>query len=88
MANRPSSRRKKKPKSQPQADGSLQTGRNTDQANDPDPILARLKELGGPVTRDRYLGLACVGTCKKEDWSAEDEADLPEELQDWSRFKK
>lgn len=52
---------------------------------DEDPGLVTLRRYGIPVTRENYLSLA-FGDPVPE-LSAEQEADLPPELQDWSRFK-
>ncbi len=52
-----------------------------------DEILSLLKRAGLPVTRDEYLKVAYFGEPPKE-WTAELEAELPKELQDWSQFER
>jgi hypothetical protein len=46
-----------------------------------DPILALMRELNLPVTREDYLNLAYLGRPPKQ-LSAEEEADLPKEIRD------
>jgi hypothetical protein len=49
-----------------------------------DPIVASLKAMGKPVTRENYIAHNWDETPK--DWNAEHEAELPEELQDFDQF--
>ena len=49
-----------------------------------DSVLEALQRHGIPVTREAYLGLA-YGEPVPE-LTAEQEAELPPELQDWTRF--
>ena len=49
-----------------------------------DVVVELLKRAGVPVTRESYLRLAYFGRVPKE-LSAEEEAELPKELQDWTR---
>jgi hypothetical protein len=51
-----------------------------------DPILERMKKLGGPITRERYIWNNWPDGV--EHWTAEHEAALPEELQNWQRFER
>jgi hypothetical protein len=52
-----------------------------------DRVLADLKKLmGGAVTRQQYIDFIYFGDPPKE-WTAENEADLPVELQDPKIFK-
>jgi hypothetical protein len=50
-----------------------------------DLIIERLKKLGGPITRERYIWNAYPDGAPVP-WSAEAEDDLPPELQNWERF--
>jgi hypothetical protein len=50
-----------------------------------DVVLELLHELKMPVTRENYLKIAYLGD-PPEEWGAELEAELPEELRDWSQF--
>jgi hypothetical protein len=45
-----------------------------------------MRRDGVPITRENYLQMAYFGEVPQP-WSAEDEAGLPKELQDWSGFK-
>jgi hypothetical protein len=44
-------------------------------------ILAILEAAGGPITRERYIALA-YGDEVPDPWTPEDEAELPDFLQD------
>lgn len=48
-------------------------------------VIALIKMDGDPVTRESYIAVA-YGPDMPDPWTAEDEAELPEELQDWSQF--
>lgn len=50
-----------------------------------DAVLDRMRRNDLPITRENYIEQN-YGT-RKLDWNAEDELDLPEELQDWSLFE-
>jgi hypothetical protein len=52
-------------------------------ADDPLAVFMRKEKI--PLTRENYIALNYLGELP-EDWTPEDEADLPAELQDWSRF--
>jgi hypothetical protein len=45
-----------------------------------------IKKLGFKPTRQNYIDLIFLGD-PPVPWTAEDEADLPESLQDWSIFE-
>ncbi len=47
-----------------------------------DSIIEFLKSIGGPITRERYLGMAYPNGVP-DDWGAELEMELPEELRDF-----
>lgn len=49
-------------------------------------VLADLKKILGTdkVTREQYINFIYMGE-PPEEWTAEDEADMPEELRDWSK---
>lgn len=47
------------------------------------PLVAWLKELKIPITRDNYIQ-ACWGDDPPNPWNAEAEDQIPKELQDWS----
>lgn len=49
-------------------------------------VIALIKMDGDPVTRESYIA-AAYGGDMPDPWTAEDEAELPEELQDWSQFE-
>ena len=49
-----------------------------------DPLVAMMKRDGIPVTRQNYLQMAYPTGLPE--WSAELEAEMPPELQDWSQF--
>jgi hypothetical protein len=51
-----------------------------------DPIIDMMHAHGIPITREAYIELAYMGAPPSE-WTAENEADLPAELQDWSKVK-
>lgn len=61
----------------------------SDEEEDDDRVIQRLKQNGKPVTRQRYLDANYVGgnAPKAKDWTVAHEADLPRQLQDWSLFK-
>jgi hypothetical protein len=48
-----------------------------------DPLVDWMKKHKIPITRKNYLELNDV---PKNEWTAEDESNLPVYLQDWSRF--
>jgi hypothetical protein len=50
-----------------------------------DPVIEMLGELGLPVTRQYYIDLNWSPV--PDPWTPDDEAELPEELQDWTRFE-
>ena len=50
-----------------------------------DDITELLEEAGIPVTRENYIDLNWGGEPKN--WTAEQEGQLPKELQDWSLFE-
>ena len=45
-------------------------------------------QLGGDVSRDDYIAFVYGDNDIPDPWTPEDEAELPEELQDWSRFSE
>ena len=49
------------------------------ESKEPDYVLQQLKDFNIPVTRENYLGLAYPEGLP-EDWGAEGEAGLPEEI--------
>jgi len=49
-----------------------------------EPIIEMLEELGFPVTRENYLNMAYPGNLPE--WTPELEAELPQELQDFSKI--
>ncbi len=49
-------------------------------SSDDDPLIQIMKDHGIPITREHYLNLAYMGQVPDE-LGAEQEADLPEELQ-------
>jgi hypothetical protein len=49
-------------------------------------LLADMKRKGIAPTRENDLHVAYFGDIP-DPWTAEHEADLPAELQDWSQFK-
>ena len=51
-----------------------------------DPILAQMRRWGVEPTREAYIELNWP-ELEPDEWTAEHEADLPEQFQDWSRFK-
>lgn len=50
---------------------------------DNDPVVGLMREAGVPITRAGYIDIA-YGTTPPQPWTVEDEAELPEELQDFS----
>jgi hypothetical protein len=50
-----------------------------------DSLLRVMKRDGIPLTRQNYIEMNWPE--KPEQWTAEHEADLPEQFRDWSRFK-
>jgi hypothetical protein len=53
-----------------------------------DPLLAYMKKSGIPVTRENYLKWCYGESGPPDDWGAEDEAQLPQDLQERSWLKK
>ena len=51
-----------------------------------DGIIRSMKKYVIPITRANYIEFAYG--CSEDNLDAELEADLPEELQDWSRFQR
>ena len=51
-----------------------------------DPVKAGMIRDGVPITRDNYIGRNWGE--EPEEWTAEHEEALPEELQDWERFEE
>ena len=51
----------------------------------PDDVTELMRESGVPITRENYIDAAWGG--EPPPWNAELEAQLPEELQDWSLYK-
>jgi hypothetical protein len=54
-----------------------------------DDVVRTMRKYGhkGPVTREMYIGFIHAKG-EEKNWSPEDEADLPPELQDWSQFEQ
>jgi hypothetical protein len=54
-----------------------------------DDVVRTMRKYGhkGPITREEYIGFI-HGKGEPEEWGPEQEADLPEELQDWSLFEE
>ena len=53
-----------------------------------DSIILAMKESGVPVTREHYIDFAYMGDPPPpEEWGAELEAQLPPQLQDFSKLK-
>jgi hypothetical protein len=50
-----------------------------------DPLAAFMRKEKIPLTRKNYIALTYVGELP-DDWTRENEADMPAELQDWSLF--
>lgn len=48
--------------------------------------LLKTMRTQGPITREDYIGTNWAGL-DVSNWSFEDEAELPEELQDWTLFE-
>jgi len=46
-----------------------------------------MKEAGVKVTRESFIDVAYLGT-PPDPWTALDEGELPDELQDWSLFEE
>lgn len=55
------------------------------QENTEHPLLDYMRQQGIPVTRDSYIALDNFG--ETPEWTPEDEAELPEDLQDWTVFE-
>jgi len=54
-----------------------------------DAFLERLeRDPGRRVTREEYIAAATAGGADTIEWSAEHEADLPPDLQDWAAFHR
>jgi hypothetical protein len=51
----------------------------------PDLILERMRRLGMTIDRENYIW--CNWGADPPEWTAELEAELPEELRDWSQFE-
>ena len=51
-----------------------------------DVVVELLEKAGVPLTRENYLNMAYLGNPPKE-LEAEQEAELPKELQDWRKFQ-
>jgi hypothetical protein len=51
---------------------------------DQDPMVALLRAENVPVTRENWIDLS-YGHEVPSPWTAECEAELPEDLQDWSK---
>jgi hypothetical protein len=53
-----------------------------------DDVVRTMRQYGhkGPITREDYIGFIHAKG-EPEEWSPEQEADLPEELRDWSQFE-
>jgi hypothetical protein len=52
--------------------------------NTDDPVSELLRAAGMAVTRENWIDVA-YGDEVPDPWTAEDESDLPEALQDWSK---
>ena len=50
-----------------------------------DAVIELLNSVGAEVTRENYIELNWMGN-PPEEWTVEDELQLPEELQDWEQF--
>jgi hypothetical protein len=50
-----------------------------------DAVIELLNSVGAEITRENYIELNWMGN-PPEEWTVEDELQLPEELQDWSQF--
>jgi hypothetical protein len=50
-----------------------------------DPLAAFMRKEKIPLTRKNYIALTYLGELP-DDWTRENEADLPDKLQDWSLF--
>jgi hypothetical protein len=53
---------------------------------DDDGIVQRLRQADLPVTRENYIKTNWTPDIMPDPWTAEYEAELPEELQDYDRF--
>jgi hypothetical protein len=51
-----------------------------------DPLVELMRAAGQPVTRQNWIDLA-YGVDVPSPWTALEECELPEELQDWSQVK-
>jgi hypothetical protein len=49
------------------------------------PVVEHMQRRGIPVTRENFIALNWPGG-KPDPWEADHEADLPDELQDWTAF--
>jgi hypothetical protein len=50
------------------------------------PVLKGMRERGIPLTRENYIKREFIGLPIPNPWTAADEADLPEFLQDYTLF--
>jgi hypothetical protein len=50
-----------------------------------DAVIELLNSVGAEITRENYIELNWMGN-PPEEWTVEDELQLPEELQDWEQF--
>ncbi len=55
--------------------------------NSGDALIDWMEANGVEVTRENYID-AAFGNTPPDPWTADDEAELPEELQDWDLFKE
>ena len=53
---------------------------------DEDPLVALLREAEMPVTREAWISLA-YGRNVPTPWTQEEESDVPDELQDWTKIE-
>jgi hypothetical protein len=54
---------------------------------DDDAVLAIMRRYNMPMTREKYLELAYMGS-PPEELGAEEEANLPPQFQSWDRFSR
>jgi hypothetical protein len=52
-----------------------------------DGVLALMKRYGMPMTREKYIALAYMGDRLPDELGAEEEANLPPQFQNWTRFR-